>query len=158
LGDESKRGNEVETTKKLVKCRIVQPDHQGAWRFVELENFRLWEYLMHHKHNLHVEALAMCLWVPDAHYQSKRGLFEHAGTVFPLTQVAIERYDPNYRFIHRIYRFCLTDETDEFVARLKSHMRGEDGPHADWELTVSDGWGIEPNVHELIEPTALGLG
>lgn len=147
----------IEKKKKLVKCWMVNANEEGRWRFVELETFRLWEYLMNNKHGMRIQDVSVCLWVPDAHYQSNRAMFQHAGKVSPVNQVTIERYDPNYKFCNLIFRFCLAEETEDMVARLKEHIREYGPSDSDWSLTVTDGWGIEPNVGELVEPIALGI-
>ena len=86
----------VEEKRKLVRCWMVNPAGEGRWRFVELEAFRLWEYVMTHKHGMTIHTLSMCLWVPDSLFQQNSAMFKEAGTVTPVNQVTIERYDPNY--------------------------------------------------------------
>jgi hypothetical protein len=147
----------VEEKRKLVRCWMVNPAGEGRWRFVELEAFRLWEYVMSHKHGMTIDNLSMCLWVPDSLFQQNSAMFKEAGTVTPVNQVTIERYDPNYGFYHLIQRYCLAEDTDEMIRRLRGHIAQQTGSETGWGLHTTEGWGIEPNVGELVEPVALGL-
>ena len=142
---------------KLVRCRMVNPKGEGQTRFVELDNFKLWEYLVTHKHGMTVEDPTICLWVNDEHYNRARDLFEKSGEVTGVNRVTIERYDPNFKFCNLIHRYCLSEETDVLLERLKSHIGEESEAAGNWDARVTVGWVIEPNVGELIEPIALGI-
>ena len=147
----------LEEKRKLVRCWMVNPEGEGRWRFVELEAFRLWEYVMTHKHGMTIGDLSMCLWLPDSLFQENRAMFKEAGTVTPVNQVTIERADPNYGFVHLIQRYCLAEDTEEMLRRLRSHIAKHSHAEGSWDVRTTEGWGVEPNVGELIEPVALGL-
>jgi hypothetical protein len=147
----------LDDKKKLVKCWMVNPSGEGRHRFVELENFRLWEYLVTTKHGMTIQDVSVCLWLSEPHFQYNRNLFEHAGSVSEVDQVTIERYDPNYKFCNLIHRYGLSDETEDLVARLKAHIKAQGPDVGDWQMTITRGRGIEPDVGELVEPIALGI-
>lgn len=149
---------QLEQNKKLVKCWMVNANGEGRHRFVELENFRLWEYLVTNKHNMTISDITVCLWVSDNNFQSNRAMFEHAaGVIFRVDQVTIERYDPNYKFFNLIHRYCLSEETTDLQARLKSLIVDQGAKAGDWKMLVTEGWGLEPEIDELVEPIALGI-
>lgn len=142
---------------KLVQCWMENPKGEGRYRFVEMENFRLWEYLVTTKHGMTVTAPTICLWISDNHFQRNQALFRHSGEVSGVDRVMIERYDPNYKFCNLIHRYCLTQETKDLMALLKKHITEQGADSGDWEMSVTQGWGIEPNAGELLEPVALGI-
>lgn len=146
-----------EKKKKLVKCWMINSNGEGRHRFVELENFRLWEFLVTTKHGMTVQDVSVCMWVPEPHFVSNRRLFEHAGTVNNVDQVTIQRYDPTYKFCNQIQRYCIADETEDLVARLKAHIKAQGPDVGDWRMATTHGRSIEPDVGELVEPIALGI-
>lgn len=143
---------------KLVKCWMVNREGAGRHRFVELEMFRLWEYLVTHKHGMRIEQSRLCLWVSKAQYDRYRRLFAHARAVSAVNQVTVERYDHRYRISNFMRRYCLDAETNELTTRLERYLRESGHGPGDWNLEVTEGRGIEPEVDDLEEePLALGL-
>ena len=142
---------------KLVQCWLINPQGEGRYRFLELYTFRLWEYLVTTKHGMRVESPTMRLWVPNEVYRYYEDLYSHAGNVASIDRVTIERYDPHYGFSHPIHRYTLAEDTEALVEHLEGHLSEQGIESGDWDLTVLPGYGIEPDVDELVEPVALGL-
>ncbi len=143
--------------RKLVQCWLINPEGQGRYRFVELENFRLWEYLVTHKHGMLVKIVSVRLWLPEIIFRRYENIYSHAGEAAAIDRVSIERYDPNFRFYNTIHRFCLAEETQTLIHHLKRHLTERGIGVKDWGLETMSGVGIEPFVDELVEPVALGL-
>ena len=66
-------------SQKLVRCDVVNRYNESSTRFVALDAFKLWEYLMSHKHGLRVGDPRLCLWVDDDAFRRSASVFERAG-------------------------------------------------------------------------------
>ena len=100
----------------LVKCDVVNLHGEHSTRLVELDAFRLWEYLMTTKHKLKVSNPVTCLWTPldDPATREK--------DADQVDRITIDLFDPAYGFAQSSVRFTRHEETDRLVEILRSHV------------------------------------
>lgn len=111
-----------DASQKLVRCDVLNRDKELSVRLIEIEAFKLWEYLMTHKHGLQVSNPSLCLWVSDAAYEENRAIFERAGDSEPADRILLDLYDAEYGFTHASVRYTRRSETEQVVSILKSHV------------------------------------
>jgi hypothetical protein len=109
-------------TQKLMRCQVFNRYNEASTRFVELDAFRLWEYLMTNKHGQRIDEPVLCLWIDDADYQNNADVFDHAGQVEAVSKIVVDLYDAEYGFSQTIVRYARSHEADQVADILKSHI------------------------------------
>ncbi|MGB5613709.1 MAG: hypothetical protein WBM63_18225 [Sedimenticolaceae bacterium] len=109
-------------SQKLVRCQVANRYREASIRFIEIDAFKLWEYLMTTKHGLKVGEPSLCLWVADSEYGRNANVFEHAGEVEPVDRIVVDLFDHEYGFSQTTSRYASRPETDRVVQILRSHI------------------------------------
>jgi hypothetical protein len=113
------------SSRKLVRCEVgrseaPQTTTSGTSRYVELEIFGLWEYLMASKHGFRVVEPRASLWLdmedaPEAAYGESQ--FDR------VTQVTAFVYSERDGMFTRVRRYFQSDRVDELRDIFLSHYR-----------------------------------
>lgn len=109
-------------SQKLVRCDVVNRYNEASTRFIALEAYKLWEYLMTHKHGLKVSPPRLCLWLDVPTFQSGSAIFERAGATEAVDRITVELFDTEYGFSQTVTRYSRTAETDQVIQILRSHI------------------------------------
>jgi|GEM_PF-281308 len=142
---------------KLVRCSVSSNSGEDNIRIVELENFRLWEYLMTNKHGLTVSDLYLCLWVSDYEYQQRQSIYTHAGATERVNRIVVDLYDEEYGFTNTINRFAPESDTDKVVSILTSHIPKPMHSSGLCNIEVVEGYSIEQHKHLAKRPFLMGF-
>ena len=109
-------------SQKLVRCQIRPRGSkaEGSPRFIPLEIFGLWEYLMTHKHEFEVVGPRASLWLdmedsPETAYSEQQ--FER------VTEVTAFVYSNRDEMFTRACRYFRSDECDQLKPIFLSHYR-----------------------------------
>ena len=115
-------------SQKLVRCfiRPNQEDRDPTARFVPLEIFGLWEFLMSRKHGFDVMAPTASLWLdiedsPEAAY----GAQEYDR----VTEVTAFVYSGRDQMFTRACRYFPSEECDQLKEIFLSHYQRQAGDH-----------------------------
>jgi hypothetical protein len=110
-------------SQKLVRCEIHRRgnDGPGTPRYVPLEIFGLWEYLMNHKHGFEVANSRASLWLdmedsPEAAYSENQ--YDR------VTEVSAFVYSGRDEMFTRACRYFKTDECERLKEIFLAHYRG----------------------------------
>lgn len=100
-------------SQKLVRCEVVSPGRDdGSVRYVPLEIFGLWSYLMEHKHGFRLASTEISLWIDlDESPELAYGEPKHE----PVTEISLFVYSDPAGMFTRISRYFPTPE----FARLR---------------------------------------
>ena len=116
-------------SQKLVRCEIRRPgsSREGTVRYVPLEIFGLWEYLMRTKHEFEVAGNVASLWIdvdenPEVAYGEEQ--YER------VTEVMLLRYSERDGMFGKVSRYFPTQECPELKKLLLSHYEGVREPGA----------------------------
>ena len=114
-------------SQKLVRCEIRRPDavEEPTVRYVPLEIFGLWEFLMRTKHRFEVTRSVASLWIelnetPEAAYGENQ--YE------PVTEVELLRYSDRDGMFSRVSRYFPTPECPQLKEMLLRHYRSVSDP------------------------------
>jgi hypothetical protein len=127
-------------SQKLVRCEIRRPDSEGdpTVRYVPLEIFGLWEFLMRSKHRFEVTRTVASLWIdvdetPEVAYGENQ--YER------VTEVELLRYSDQDGMFSRVSRYFPTIEYPALKELLLRHSESENNPD-DPHLQVKERQGI----------------
>jgi len=117
-------------SQKLVRCEIRRRGaaSAGTARFIPLEIFGLWEYLMTTKHDFEVVTPKASLWLdmedsPEAAYSENQ--YDR------VTEVSAFVYSGRDEMFTRACRYFRTDECEQLKGIFLSHyLKGEERPQA----------------------------
>jgi hypothetical protein len=126
-------------TQKLVRCEIRRPGGAPASvRFVPLEIFGLWEYLMRTKHEFDIVSNVASLWIdveenPDAAYGEN--------AYDRVTEVTLLRYSERDGMFGKVNRYFPTEEYPQLKNLLLKHYESVREPGAP-NLQIQERQGI----------------
>ena len=115
-------------SQKLVRCEIKRAGTgDGTVRYVPLEIFGLWEFLMRHKHQFDVSASVASLWIdvdenPEVAYGENQ--YER------VTEVTLLRYSDADGMFSKVDRYFPTEEYPALKSLLLKHYEGVREPGA----------------------------
>ena len=109
-------------SQKLVRCQVVNRYQETSIRFIEIGAFKLWEYLMTTKHGLKIGDPTLCLWIDESEYEGNANVFDRAGQVEEVNRILVELFDREYGFSQTTTRYARTNETEQVLEILRSHI------------------------------------
>jgi len=122
LRDSSPTASPAGESKKLIRCHAVNPFGETMVRFVDLEYFSLWEYMMTTRHDYRVTDYALCLWVPENEYERAPQVYSHGRDVEAVERFDIAIFDEVHHYTYRVSRYAPASEAATFRKALLSHV------------------------------------
>jgi len=154
-------GNRVTDTdnafQKLIRCRMVNREKETSIRYVTLEYFLLWEYMMQTRHGFTFEEYSLCMWVSEEEFEKKPDLYSHSGELEAVNRFNIEIYDENYHYTYHVARFVRENETDDFKDIVLTHVPAEVRGSDRFQMSVVPGYCIVKDKAADKERFVLGL-
>lgn len=144
-------------SRKLIRCTVVNRDGVASVRFVELEYFRLWEYMMSHKHGLKVRDISLSLWVTAEDFTRRNGIYLSAGEVENVNRFVVSVFDEANGYSHTVSRYAVARETEAMRSALLSHVPNDLQNSDRFELSVHPGFCIEREKTPDLNRFVLGL-
>lgn len=144
-------------SQKLVHCKVINQRDEESVRLVEIDAFKLWRYLMTHKHGLRVESPSLCLWISKTEYDANPDVFDHAGRCQSVDRILIELYDEDYGFAQTSTRYAPQQETPKLLEILKSHIPVGLRDSDDCSVDVIPGVVVQHMSLRVDRPMILGL-
>ena len=144
-------------TEKLIRCDIINRYNEQSVRLIEFNNFKLWEYMMTHKHGARIKNISLCLWVSEEEYEDHESVYSHTGDAEPVNRVIVDLYDEEYGFSNVITRFVRESETDQIIEILKSHLAKQSATLTDAEIQTYKGYSITQTKPTHTRPMMMGL-
>ena len=127
-------------SQKLVRCEIRRSEaaEDATVRYVPLEIFGLWEFLMRNKHRFEVRRSVASLWIdvdetPEAAYGENQ--YER------VTEVELLRYSDRDGMFSRVSRYFPTVEYPQLKELLLRHYESVSNPSAP-QLQIKERPGI----------------
>lgn len=112
------------SSQKLVRCEIGRAGDSGASvRFIPLDVFGMWKYLMLHKHQFEVRWAVPSLWVE---LDEAGGLDLEEDRVERVTQVRLYVFNDRDSMLSEVCRYVPTDEIDQVRPVLLKHYGSGD--------------------------------
>lgn len=134
---------------KLLYCKVVSKDFGQSKRFVELENFQLWAYMMFHKHGLRIQDISLWLWVCKDKLQEYQKHYEQAPHILQVSRIGVFLSDELNGFSHVNYRYAEDDQVTTMKKILMSHVSPELISSGNCELVVEQGYCIKNDIKNL---------
>jgi len=112
-------------SQKLVRCEVRREGeaYESSVRFVPLEIYGLWEYLMMHRHGFEVLASRASLWL-DAEEAPESAYEEHQFE--RVTEVSVFLYSGRDDMFTRVCRYFPTIECDVLRRIFLAHYPSDD--------------------------------
>lgn len=149
--------DDFQDSRKLIRAVLTNSRGEAGTRYVELEHFRLWEYMMSQRHGFDLLDKGLCMWLSEERYRAQQDLFDHAGEVRPVTRIVTLIYDPLHHFDLILNRFVPSEDTDEMVDVLRSHVPQDVLDSDRFDMRAYPGRAIERPEPLELEAIVLGL-
>ena len=147
-----------DASQKLVRCDVVNRYREASVRLVEIDQFKMWEYLMTHKHGLQVTNPTLCLWVGQRTFDQNRTIFERSGETEEVDKILLELFDEEYGFSQTSVRYVRRAETDQIkrilLSHVPQHLRDSDA----CSIQVIHGTTVQHHNARSDRPMLTGLG
>ena len=145
-------------SQKLIRCRVSSQKNPPSTRYIELENYKMWEYMITTKHKLVVEdELSLCLWVHEEEFMRNEDVYSRAGGVFPVNRLVILINDENHGYYYSASRYVPLNETEKVKKILYSHTSIDQQNNEFSNIEVIPGYTVEQKSFSEDEPLVLGL-
>lgn len=144
-------------SQKLMRCEVVNRYHESSVRFVELDAFKLWQYLISNKHGMKVGEPTLCLWVDGDEYARNANVFDRAGGVEAVNRIVVDLFDVEYGFSQTITRYARAGETDQVVSILRSHIPAGLCDTDACQITIIEGRVVAHLPHRASRKALMGL-
>jgi len=144
-------------SKKLIRCFVSKKGDEPGVRFVELELFKLWKYMMQNRHGFEVEDLSLCLWIAEDRFERNRKLYEASGRIEEVDRVQVLIFDQNHGFCHTTSRYVPTADTSKFQEILLSHVAEDVRSSDGFEMNLDRGVCIEKETAQELRNIVMGL-
>ncbi len=144
-------------TEKLIRCDVINRYNEQSVRLIEFNNFKLWEYMMTHKHGARIKNISLCLWISEQEYEDHENVYSHTGDAEPVNRIIVDLYDEEYGFSNVITRFVRESETDQIIEILKSHLAKQSANMTDAEIQTYKGYSITQTKPSHTRPMMMGL-
>lgn len=142
---------------RLVRCLVVNAAGQLGFRYVELDHYKLWEYLVLREHRLTVRQAWLVLWCPEAEFQHHASTFEHAGDVERVDRIHIDIFDAHHHYTLGIDRYARQADIPYVRDILLKHMSADQSRNGQWQLAHIPGRGVITSQIDPAHPAVLGL-
>lgn len=142
---------------KLIRCRMVNREGDTSIRYVTLEYFLLWEYMMQHRHGFNFKEYSLGMWIPAEEFEAKADLYSHSGEVERVNRYNISIYDDNYHYTYTVARFVRENESDAFNEVVLLHVPEEIRDSEYFEMKRVEGYCIVKHKAPVRERLVLGL-
>lgn len=113
------------STQKIVRCEVGRPGREPyGVRFIPLEIFGMWKYLMEHKHQFEVRTEEPSLWLeldPIAPIEAARGSVE------PVTELQLFVVTPSQGILQEVRRYLPSTEVEVVRPVLLRHYASAAG-------------------------------
>lgn len=145
-------------SQKLIRCRVSSQNQSQSTRYIELENFKMWEYMVTTKHGLVVDRdLSLCLWVHEEEFQRNEDVYSRAGSISAVNRLLILINDENHGYYYSASRFVPNEDTEKVRKILLSHTSQESESTDFPTIEVIPGYTIEQKSQTESAPLVLGL-
>ena len=148
--------NQPQQSQKLIQCCSIGRDGRESQRFIELEQFRLWSYMMRHKHKLNIKDASLGLWVEEESFAERSEIYSRFPEIKEVNKICLLLFDDINGFSHAIYRYALREETGMLEQVLLSHLSPEIAANGNYQIITHEGYCITTCNH--LNKIALGLG
>lgn len=142
-------------SQKLVKCLLQTRKNLASIRFVELENYKLWSYMVTHKHGFEIKETYLALWLHQDEFTSRQSLMNYYGKVTRMNRIVMMLYDDVNGFSFTVNRYVLDHETEMIKTVLVSHVNEELKARGSFEMRIIPGY-VTINPKKL-DKVILGL-
>ncbi|MFK7915167.1 MAG: hypothetical protein AB8B93_14735 [Pseudomonadales bacterium] len=126
----------------LVRCEVENSSGESSLRYVEHNQFRLWQYLMVNRHNIMVHKAGMALWLPQGEWQERAELFDRAGASEVVMRLHLEIFDPQTGLCDVVQRFVPEADLDLVSAKLEAMLPATELEHEQCIKTVETGQSV----------------
>lgn len=142
---------------RLVRCLVANSLGETSIRFVELDHYKLWEYLIQHRHQLSVRQAWLVVWCTESEFARHAAAFERGGDVEEVDRIHIEIFDARHHYTLGVDRYVRRSEVDLVRNVLLKHV--PDGLRSEGlcELKHAAGYGIITSDFDATNPAVLGL-
>lgn len=142
---------------KVVRCHVTNSNGDVTMRFIELEDYKLWEYMMQHKHGMQVDIERLCVWLVGEEYLAKEQLYSRSGSSEQVERIVLRVFDESKAYYHTINRFYPAADSDAMKRILLKHVPDEVRDSDRLEMFRFPGYCIESPGRSTTDKIVLGL-
>lgn len=135
--------SDFESSQKLIKCNVSHLGGSPTTKFIEIDFFKAWAYIMFHRHGLTVSDLSLHLWVDMAEYANRKNIYDTLEPREEVDQLQLLIFCESSNACHTVNRFVLHQEVAEVKKILLSHLCEEIRGGKKYQFVVKPGYSLE---------------
>lgn len=142
---------------RLLRCDVVNAAGGLGLRYVELEQFRLWEYMMRTRHRIEVRGIRVGLWLTSSEFRANSGPLLHGGSAEEVTQIRISSFNTRHHYTLETVRYVPTEQFDSVKQILLSHVADSDADRQRFDVRERHGVCVSRAIEDPEIELILGL-
>lgn len=157
MGNGSSQRNALAGHPRLLRCDVVNTAGGTGVRYVELEQFRLWEYMMRTRHKLEVRGIRVGLWLTSPEFRANAGTLLHGGSAEEVTQIRISAFNTRHLYTLETVRYVPTEQFESVKEILLSHVADSDAERQNFDVSEHHGVCVSRVIEDPEIELVLGL-
>lgn len=157
MGSGPSRRNALAGHPRLIRCDVVNTAGRTGVRYVELEQFRLWEYMMRTRHKLEVRGIRVGLWLTSPEFRANAGTLLHGGAAEEVTQITISSFNSRHSYTLETVRYVPTDQFESVKEILLSHIADAGAERQHFDVCEHHGVCVSREIEDPEIELVLGL-
>ncbi|MDX1608816.1 MAG: hypothetical protein R3225_01700 [Halofilum sp. (in: g-proteobacteria)] len=142
---------------RLLRCTMLNRAGKSSIRYVELEQYRLWAYMMESRHGFTVQDLQLSLWVNSSEFRDKTDLFLHCGNVEEVSRIAFCWFNPRHHYTLDVARYVPSEQYESVKQILLSHVSESSREAQAFRLDEQHGFCVNQAVDDPGLELILGI-
>jgi len=143
-------------SQKLLKCIVESKNDTKSQRYVELEHYKLWSYMMFHKHGLRILDVSLWLWLKKRDFLAGEEIYRRFPDIEEVSKIELFLFDAVNGFSHSTYRYVIKRDSSVLEKILYSHLSQDIIDAGNYEITTHPGFCIKSNGKDF-KKMILGL-
>ncbi|MBU0485346.1 MAG: hypothetical protein KKB30_12645 [Proteobacteria bacterium] len=135
--------SDFDSSQKLIKCNVCHLGKSPTIRFVEIELFKAWAYIMFHRHGLSVSDMSQHLWVDMVEYESRKSIYDKLEQPEAVDHIELLITCGTSNTCHTVNRFTFHQDVDEIKSVLLSHLCEDIRSSKNYQFIVTTGYAFK---------------
>lgn len=132
--------SDFDSSRKIVKCKVSHHGDSPTTKYIEIEIFKAWAYVMFHRHGLVVSDLSLHLWVDMVEYENRKIVYDKLEQPEPIDRIELLISCETSSACHTVFRFSAHEDVDKLKEVMLSHLCEEIRFNKSYQFIVTTGY------------------
>lgn len=132
--------SEFDSSRKIIKCNVSRLGQSPTAKYIEIEVFKPWAYIMFHRHGLTVSDMSLHLWVDIEEYESRKIIYDKLDQPEAVDRIQLLLSCETSNACHAVVRFSAHEEIETIKEIMLSHLCEEIRSSQSYQFIITPGY------------------